>query len=97
MPKGRHTSYVITLTLPERRHLEALQRQAVVRPDVLRRARIILLLAEGETITDIAHRADMSRKHVYKWIERYLRIGLGCLWDKPGRWRASRREGESHA
>jgi transposase len=96
MPKGRHTRYVITLTLPERRHLEGLLRETVTRQDVTRRARIILLLADGETITDIAHRADMSRKHVYKWIARYLRIGRACLWDTPGRWRASR-EGESHA
>jgi hypothetical protein len=87
MPQGRHTRYVITLTLPERRRLEALQRQTTVRLGVMRRARILLLLAEGCTITDIAARVGLSRRHIYKWLWRYAAEGLAGLNDRPGRGR----------
>jgi transposase-like protein len=85
MPQGRHTSYVVTLTLPERRHLEALQRQPMVRMGLMRRARILLLLAEGCTITDVAQRVGLSRRHIYKWLWRYAAEGLAGLNDRPGR------------
>jgi transposase len=37
------------------------------------------------TITAIAATVGMSRRHVYKWIQRFLQEGLEGLADKPGR------------
>ena len=49
----------------------------------LRRSRIILLLADGTTITDIAATVGMSRRHVYKWIYRFMQDGVEGLTDRP--------------
>ena len=47
-------------------------------------ARIVLLLADGATITDIAATVGISRRFVYKWVKRFLQEGLEGLQDKPG-------------
>ena len=44
-----------------------------------RRARIILLLADGMTITDIAATVGMSRRHTYTWVRRFVQHGLAGL------------------
>jgi transposase len=46
---------------------------------------MILLLADGMTITDIATTVGISRAFVYKWGKRFLEQGLAGLADKPGR------------
>jgi transposase len=51
---------------------------------------MILLLADGVTITDIAATVGMSRRHTYKWIQRFVQEGLEGLEDKP---RSDRRIG----
>jgi CRP-like cAMP-binding protein len=89
MARGRKTSLIITLTPAERRTLLAWQRSTTIRIGLLRRARIILLLADGVPITDIAAMVGLSRRHVYKWAQRFLEQGVEGLADKPGRggWR----------
>jgi transposase-like protein len=84
MARGRKTSLTIRLTPAQRRTLLAWQR-ATVPAGLARRARIILLLAEGVTITDIAALVGMSRRHTYKWIQRFVQGGQDELHDKPGR------------
>jgi transposase len=37
------------------------------------------------TITDIATTVGMRRRHIYKWIQRFVQEGLDGLHDKPGR------------
>ena len=44
-----------------------------------------MLLADGVTITDIAATVGMSRRHTYKWIQRFVQEGLEGLEDKSGR------------
>jgi transposase len=83
MARGRKTSLTITLTHEERRTLLAWQRATTLRAGLRRRARIILLLAEGVTITAIAATVGLSRHHTYKWIQRFLHEGLQGLADKP--------------
>jgi CRP-like cAMP-binding protein len=83
MARGRKTSLTIRLTPVERRTLLTWQR-ATVPAGLARRARIILLLADGVTITDIAATVGMSRRHTYKWIQRFVQEGLEGLHDKPG-------------
>ena len=46
---------------------------------------MLLLLADGMTITDTAAAVGMSRRHTYKWIRRFMQEGLEGLQDKPKR------------
>jgi transposase len=50
-----------------------------------RRGRIILLLADGVPISSIAATVGISRRFVYKWVQRFLEQGVEGLADKPGR------------
>ena len=44
-----------------------------------RRGRMVLLLDDGMTITDIAAAVGLSRRFVYKWIQRFVQEGLEGL------------------
>jgi transposase len=37
------------------------------------------------TITDIAATVGISRRYVYKWVQRFVQEGLEGLQEKPGR------------
>ena len=87
MTRGRKTSFRIRLTPAQRQTLLAWQRATNISAGRARRARIILLLADGMTITDIAATVGMSRRHTYKWIQRFVQEGLEGLEEKPGRGR----------
>jgi len=84
MPRGRTTSFTIRLTPEERRTLLAWQRLTSIPAGLARRGRIIILLADGMTITGIAATVGLSRRHTYKWIQRFVRQGLEGLYEKPG-------------
>ena len=85
MARGRKTSLTIHLTPAERRTLRAWQRATTIPAGLARRGRMILLLADGMTITDIATTVGISRRFVYKWVQRFLAEGVEGLADKPGR------------
>jgi CRP-like cAMP-binding protein len=90
MAQRRTTSLIIRLTPEERQTLLAWQRAPTIRAGLVRRARMILLLADGVPITDIAATVGLSRRHAYKWIQRFMQEGLAGLEDKPGRGRRRR-------
>jgi hypothetical protein len=96
MARGRKTSLTIRLTPAERQTLLAWQRATTLRAGLVRRARIILLLADGMTLTDIAATVGLSRRNTYKWIQRFMQEGLAGLEDKPGRGRRLRPLPSSH-
>ena len=79
MPGGRKTSFTIRLTPAQRQTLLAWQRGTMTPAGIARRARIILLLADGMTITDIAATVGMSRPHIYKWVRRFVQHGVEGL------------------
>src|SRR5262245_48841952 len=85
MARGRPASLTLHLTAAERQTLLAWQRSTTIRAGLLRRARMILLLADGVSITAIAATVGISRRHVYKWAQRFLEQGIEGLADKPGR------------
>ena len=85
MARGRKTSLTIHLTPAERQTLLAWQRATAIPAGLARRGRILLLLADGVTITDIAATVGISRRFVYKWVQRFVQEGLEGLQDKPGR------------
>lgn len=85
MARGRKTSLTICLTAEERQTLIAWQRSTTIPAGRARRGRIILLLADGMTIVQIADTVGISRRFVYKWVRRFLQHGIDGLTDKPGR------------
>ena len=85
MARGRTTSLTIYLTHAERQTLLAWQRSTAIPAGYARRGRMILLLADGMTITAIAATVGISRRFVYKWAKRFIQYGVDGLTDKPGR------------
>ena len=85
MARGRKTSLMIRLTPAERRTLLAWQRATTISAGRARRGRIILLMADGVPITDVAATVGISRRFVYKWVQRFMAEGVEGLADKPGR------------
>ena len=85
MPRGRTTSFTILLTPAQRQTLLEWQRSTAISAGLARRARLLLLLADGLTITDAAATVGLSRRHTYKWIQRFVQEGLEGLQDKPRR------------
>lgn len=75
------------LSLAERADLEALARSQRGRADEARRARIILLLADGYSYTSICERLDCTAQTIATWKARYQADGVGGL---HGRHRGSR-------
>ena len=65
MARGRKTSLTIHLTPEERRTLLTWQRAINIRAGPVRRARMILLLADGVSITDVAATVGISRRDAY--------------------------------
>ena len=87
MARGRKTSLTIRLTPAERQTLRAWQRATTIAAGRARRGRIILLAADRVAISQIAAMVGISRRFVYKWVQRFLKKGLEGLEDKPGRGR----------
>jgi hypothetical protein len=97
MAQGRTTSLMIRLTPAQRRTLLAWQRATTISAGRARRGRIILLVADGMPISDVAATVGISRRFVYKWVQRFLQEGLQGLADKPrpGRGRPQDLDGEA--
>src|SRR5215471_17070831 len=85
MARGRKTSLMIRLTPAERQTLLAWQRAPTISAGRARRGRIILLVADRVPISHIAATVGISRRFVYKWVQRFLQAGLAGLADQPGR------------
>ena len=83
MARGRTTSLTIRLTPAERLTLLTWQRATTISAGVARRARLLLLLADGLTITAAAATVGLSCRHSYKWIRRFVQEGLAGLEEKP--------------
>jgi hypothetical protein len=85
MPHGRPTALMIRLTPAERQTLRAWQRATTIRAGLARRGRILLLAADRVPLAQIAATVGISRRFVYKWLQRFLDRGLEGLADQPGR------------
>src|SRR2546426_1211963 len=85
MARGRKTSLHIRLTPADRQTLRSWQRSTTIPAGRARRGRIILQLADGVPISHIATTVGISRRFVYKWVQRFVQYGIEGLADKPGR------------
>ena len=85
MAQGRKTSLTIRLTPAVRQTLLAWQRATTIAAGRARRGRIILLIADRMSISDVAATVGSSRRFVYKWVRRFLEHGVEGLTDKSRR------------
>jgi len=90
MVQGRKTSLTVQVTLAEKRVLESYGRSTTISAGLYRRGRIILLLADGASVSETARLVGVRRRNVYKWAERFLQAGPNGLAEKPGRGRISK-------
>ena len=87
MARGRKTRITIVLSNEERTALELWRRSTTLRAGLVRRARIVLLVAEGRSIAEVVQKVGITRRSVYKWLDRFQQERLDGLEDKPGRGR----------
>lgn len=85
--RGRKTSLCVVLTAEERDQLERVLRCTTTSLGLARRCRAILEVADGVPLVSVARFADLTEKHVRKWVQRFLNDRLDGLNDRPGRGR----------
>ena len=87
MAHGRKTALTLTLNLPpeERQTLLAWQRSTTMPAGPARRGRMIVLVAEGMSLSHSAALVGSSRRFIYKWAKRFLHERVAGLTDLPGR------------
>ncbi len=78
----------LEITESDKIYFESLVRSRTIQAQILQRARIILLRAEGIPIDAIADKVGLNRKSVMLCIEKYKDGGAeNALYDAPGRGR----------
>ncbi len=84
---GRTGRCLVSVTPEQREGLGALQRRTTVAAGLAKRARAILLLADGASVSATGRLIGMQRRHLYKWVDRFRTRGVPGLQDgkRPGR------------
>jgi hypothetical protein len=85
MARGRKSPLVIELSPDERETLQRWQRSTTMAAGLVRRGRIILLLAEKHSQSHVAQVVGVQRAVVRQWARRFLAQRLAGLADAPGR------------
>jgi hypothetical protein len=85
MARGRKSALRIVLSVEERQTLERWQRSTTIAAGLVRRGKIILLLAAGHSQSHVAQAVGVQRMVVRKWARRFLAQRLAGLSDAPGR------------
>lgn len=85
--RGRKPRFAVCLTPEQRTELERWQRSTTLPVGLVRRARVVLLMAEGHSLTAAAQTCGLTQRNARKWVLRFLERGLAGLEDKPGRGR----------
>ncbi len=85
--RGPKMSLVISLSGAEEYELERLSRSTAVRAGLVKRARIILLLARGHSVSETARLVGDQRRIVREWGRRFQEQRVRGLYDltRPGR------------
>ena len=84
-----HTKPLI-VTDDDRETLESLTRTRTLQAQIVTRARIILLKADGESIDAIADKVNLNRNSVMLCLKKYREGGIeNAIYDAPGRGRNS--------
>ena len=81
--RGRKKSFSVSVSDSQRAALQQWLRSTTVAAGLARRARLILLLAEGRTYADAAQTAGLTIRNARKWALRFIRHGPSGLHDQP--------------
>jgi Helix-turn-helix domain len=85
--RGRKPSFTVELSPAQRADLERWQRSTTVSAGLVRRARVLLLLADGQSLKNAASIAGLTVRNARKWVRRFLVLGVDGLYDQAGRGR----------
>lgn len=80
---GPRSQRVIELDAAGRAALERVTRQTTAGAGLVRRARIVLLVAERQPLDQIARQVGVRPDVVRTWADRYRAGGLAALQDRP--------------
>jgi hypothetical protein len=85
--RGRKTALSIVLSDTERDHLQALCRATTTPIGLVRRAKAVLAVHDGNTIRAVTKIAGLTEPHVRKWVRRFIEKRIPGLKDaaRPGR------------
>jgi transposase len=81
----------------EQHELQRVAKASSERLDAVKRARALLAVADGKTLTQAGERADLSREGVSQLVERFNQHGLAVLVIARGRGRKPTYEAEQRA
>ena len=78
----------LKITEDDRDYLETICRTRTIQAQIMNRARIILLKANGKSIDDIAEKVGMNRNSIMLCLKKYKDGGVeNAIYDTPGRGR----------
>ena len=78
----------LTLSEAERSQLETITRTRTLQAQVVSRARILLLKADGDSVDTIAEKVDLNRNSVLLCLKKFKEGGIeNAIYDAPGRGR----------
>jgi transposase len=80
---GPRSLRLVELNDEERAALEVLTKRTTAAAGLVRRARIVLMAADGVPLDRIARELGVQRTVVRTWIDRYRAGGLAALQDRP--------------
>lgn len=80
---GPRSHRVIELATQSRAALESVTRRSTAPAGLVRRARIVLLVADGLPLDQIARHVGVRPNVVRTWADRYRAGGLDALQDRP--------------
>lgn len=85
--RGRKSPYVVSLVENERNELNRWIRTPSMPSGLVRRARAVLLVSEGKSLSEAGRMVGMGRRIVRLWVCRFNDKRIEGLRDKPGRGR----------
>ena len=85
--RGRKTSFAVWLSQVQKADLERMSRSTKLSAGLVRRARLILLIDEGQTLSGTAGIVGLTVRNARKWVRRFLADGVDGLRDQAGRGR----------
>lgn len=81
--QGRKTALIVRMDDATRDELQSWLRATKTPAGLARRARAMLLLAEGQSYAATSRQVHLRERHVRKWAKRFLRDGAAGLQDAP--------------
>ena len=78
----------LTLSVEERSQLETITRTRTLQAQIVSRARILLLKADGDSVDSIAEKVGLNRNSVLLCLKKFKAGGIeNAIFDAPGRGR----------